>query len=227
MRLIDVVRSAHRPLAIPLAGYPGIKLTSSTLRQNEFNAELQARSLYKLVERTYPDAVFTLMDLSIEERRQEGRRIRHAIAKFAQSSSLNRSTLMKRRRRYDELTAALSDLDRQIAVQLVQIRSCGAIEVGTTLDGGLVEECLQLGNLARNRQQVSASVTGLRDEASTLMDQIRDTGVQIDSMRERLESIISVSASKLAEQQERIESLEQERARVEERLCQLAARLTD
>ena len=66
MRLIDVVRSAHRPLAIPLAGYPGIKLTSSTLRQNEFNAELQARSLYKLVERTYPDAVFTLMDLSIE-----------------------------------------------------------------------------------------------------------------------------------------------------------------
>ena len=49
-----------------MAGYPGINLTNSTIKQNEFNAELQARTLYKLAERTQCDGIFTLMDLSIE-----------------------------------------------------------------------------------------------------------------------------------------------------------------
>ena len=66
MRLIDMVRQSPRRLVIPLAGYPGVQLTRSTVKQNEFNAELQARSLYKLVEYTQPDAVLTMMDLSIE-----------------------------------------------------------------------------------------------------------------------------------------------------------------
>ena len=66
MRLIDKVQDTPGRMAVPLAGYPGIQLTNSTIRQNEFNAELQTRSLYKLVERTRPDMVFTMMDLSIE-----------------------------------------------------------------------------------------------------------------------------------------------------------------
>lgn len=66
MRLIDMVREAPRRLVIPLAGYPGVQLTKSTVKQNEFNAELQARSLYKLAERTQPDGIFMMMDLSVE-----------------------------------------------------------------------------------------------------------------------------------------------------------------
>lgn len=66
MRLIDLVKSSPRRLVVPLAGYPGIQLTQSTIKQNEFNAELQARSLYKLVERTQPDVAFMMMDLSVE-----------------------------------------------------------------------------------------------------------------------------------------------------------------
>jgi len=66
MRLIDRVRKMDRRMVVPLAGYPGTKLTHSTVRQNAFNGELQARSLYKLAERTQPDMVFTMMDLSIE-----------------------------------------------------------------------------------------------------------------------------------------------------------------
>lgn len=66
LRLIDMVRQAGRRLVVPLAGYPGVQLTQSTMKQNEFNAELQARSLYKLAERTLPDMVFTMMDLSVE-----------------------------------------------------------------------------------------------------------------------------------------------------------------
>ncbi|MFW6133151.1 MAG: uroporphyrinogen decarboxylase family protein [Planctomycetota bacterium] len=66
MRLIDWVHETPRRLAVPLAGYPATQLTASSVKQNEFNAELQARSLYKLVERVAPDAVFTMMDLSVE-----------------------------------------------------------------------------------------------------------------------------------------------------------------
>jgi len=66
MRLIDMARQSDRRLVIPLAGFPGCELTQSTIRQIEFNAELQARTLYKLAERTLPDGVFIMMDLSVE-----------------------------------------------------------------------------------------------------------------------------------------------------------------
>jgi uroporphyrinogen decarboxylase len=66
MRLIDWVRELGRWPVVPLAGYPGVQLTQSTIKQNMFNAELQARSLYKLIELTRPDAAFMMMDLSVE-----------------------------------------------------------------------------------------------------------------------------------------------------------------
>ncbi len=66
MRLIDWVRSVDRRRVVPLAGFPGAQLTGSTIKQNEFNAELQYRSLYKLAEYAQPDAIFLMMDLSVE-----------------------------------------------------------------------------------------------------------------------------------------------------------------
>lgn len=67
MRLIDHVRSAApRRLVAPLMGAPGARLTHSTLRQNLFNADLHARSLAALYERFQPDALFCMMDLSVE-----------------------------------------------------------------------------------------------------------------------------------------------------------------
>jgi len=66
MRLIDWIRDLGRWPVVPLAGYPGSRLTQSTIKQNMFNAELQARSLYKLIEYTRPDAAFVMMDLSVE-----------------------------------------------------------------------------------------------------------------------------------------------------------------
>ena len=66
MRLIDWVREYDRWPIVPLAGYPGIQLTQSTVKQNMFNAELQCRSIYKLMELTRPDAAFVMMDLSVE-----------------------------------------------------------------------------------------------------------------------------------------------------------------
>ncbi|MBN2583860.1 MAG: uroporphyrinogen decarboxylase family protein [Planctomycetes bacterium] len=66
MRLINWVRKADRRLVVPLAGFPGAQLTGSTIKQNEFNAELQYRTLYKLAEYAQPDALFMIMDLSVE-----------------------------------------------------------------------------------------------------------------------------------------------------------------
>jgi len=66
MRLIDWVYECGRWPVVPLAGYPGATLTQSTIKQNMFNAELQARSLYKLIEYARPDAAFVMMDLSVE-----------------------------------------------------------------------------------------------------------------------------------------------------------------
>ena len=152
--------------------------------------------------------------------------MRHAISKFAQSASMKRESLRQMRTRHDELSGAMKDLDRQIAVQVVQLRSGGAVELGTTLDDTLIEQCAQLGSLAQNRRQIRSSIQEIREQATTLMDRIRDSGVQIENLRERLEAAIGASAGKLAEQQERIESLEQERSRIERKLCQLSAHLS-
>jgi len=48
MRLIDVVRAHPERLVVPLMGFPGIQLTHSTIRQNLFNDELQARTVRAL-----------------------------------------------------------------------------------------------------------------------------------------------------------------------------------
>lgn len=67
MRLIAAAREKrpHR-LVAPLMGYPGVRLTHSTIKQNGFNAELHYRSIYKLVEKYAPDVIFNMMDLSVE-----------------------------------------------------------------------------------------------------------------------------------------------------------------
>jgi len=65
-RIIELLRTLNRPPVIPLMGYPGIQLTGSTIKQNEFNYGLQFWTIYELVERFEPDGIFFLMDLSLE-----------------------------------------------------------------------------------------------------------------------------------------------------------------
>jgi uroporphyrinogen decarboxylase len=64
--LIELARALNRPPVIPLMGYPGIQLTGSTIKQNEFNYGLQFWSIYELSKRFEPDGIFFLMDLSLE-----------------------------------------------------------------------------------------------------------------------------------------------------------------
>ncbi|MGC9398879.1 MAG: uroporphyrinogen decarboxylase family protein [Anaerolineae bacterium] len=64
--LRDIVDQSPHRLVVPLMGFPGTQLTHSTIWQNEFNAELQYRTIAALVERFEPDAAFFFMDLAVE-----------------------------------------------------------------------------------------------------------------------------------------------------------------
>ena len=50
----------------PLMGLPGVRLSGTSLKQNLENADVQFASLKMLYDRFHPDAMFTMMDLSIE-----------------------------------------------------------------------------------------------------------------------------------------------------------------
>jgi uroporphyrinogen decarboxylase len=58
-------RDGRRPV-VPLMGYPGLQLTGTTIKQNQFNHLVQFQSLSRLYDRFRPDAMFFMMDLSVE-----------------------------------------------------------------------------------------------------------------------------------------------------------------
>jgi chromosome segregation ATPase len=181
----------------------------------------QLESLVSMMER-----ICTIMEVSLKERRQEGRTIRYAIAKFAESGSLKRAALREGRERYERLKGQVSELDTRLAVALVELKtSSGTVNVGAPLGDDVVQACAELGRLAAERQQRAAELRSVREGAQQLMGQIRDTERQIATMRQRLEAVIGASARCGADQQTRIESLEQQRAQVEARLCGLVAEL--
>jgi uroporphyrinogen decarboxylase len=66
MRLLNLVQQSQRRLVVPLMGYPGTQLTNTTLKQNEFNWGIQFWSISELAELLQPDAIFYMMDLSVE-----------------------------------------------------------------------------------------------------------------------------------------------------------------
>lgn len=65
-KLERMVMRADRRLCVPLMGYPGSRLTNTTLKQNAFNWGIQCWSIYELFSQLSPDGVFFMMDLSVE-----------------------------------------------------------------------------------------------------------------------------------------------------------------
>ncbi len=51
---------------MPLMGYPGLNLTGSTVKQNQFNHRVQYQTISRLYDRFGADAALFLMDLSVE-----------------------------------------------------------------------------------------------------------------------------------------------------------------
>ena len=60
-----VERLGRLPVA-PLIGYPGARLTGTTLRENLFDAETHTNSLRAIASRWHPDILLPMMDLSVE-----------------------------------------------------------------------------------------------------------------------------------------------------------------
>lgn len=66
MSFLDSVLNAGGPLCAPLAGFPGIALTNSTVRENLTDPVLQARTLIAMHRAVNFDIVFPMMDLTVE-----------------------------------------------------------------------------------------------------------------------------------------------------------------
>jgi uroporphyrinogen decarboxylase len=65
-RLKPFISDLKRVPIVPLAGFPGIQLTGTSVRENLFNPRTQVRSLLALYADIKPDALFTMMDLTVE-----------------------------------------------------------------------------------------------------------------------------------------------------------------
>ncbi|MEJ2097063.1 MAG: uroporphyrinogen decarboxylase family protein [Deltaproteobacteria bacterium] len=65
-RLKQFISNLGRVPAVPLAGFPGIQLTRTSVRENLFDSRTQVESLLALYEAIQPDALFTMMDLTVE-----------------------------------------------------------------------------------------------------------------------------------------------------------------
>ena len=64
--LVESARASTPPLTVPLMGYPGAKLTETTLKDNLFDADLHTRSVLALHDAHKPDLIFPMMDLAVE-----------------------------------------------------------------------------------------------------------------------------------------------------------------
>jgi uroporphyrinogen decarboxylase len=60
-----VKEQPHVPV-VPLLGFPGVQINSTSLKQNVFNYGVQFWSVFELARRFQPDGMFTFMDLSVE-----------------------------------------------------------------------------------------------------------------------------------------------------------------
>jgi uroporphyrinogen decarboxylase len=65
-KLKQFINELGRTPVIPLAGFPGIQLTGTTVRENLFDPQTQIKSLMTLYEAVKPDALFAMMDLTVE-----------------------------------------------------------------------------------------------------------------------------------------------------------------
>ena len=65
-RLTQFVEDAGCIPLVPLAGFPGIQLTGRSVKESLFDARAQIDALLSLYEEVRPDALFAMMDLTVE-----------------------------------------------------------------------------------------------------------------------------------------------------------------
>ena len=66
VRLSEQLKARDSRMVAPLMGYPGINLTHTSIKQNEFNWGVQFWTVSELVHEFRPDVAFFMMDLAVE-----------------------------------------------------------------------------------------------------------------------------------------------------------------
>jgi len=66
MKLTDLIQQSTNPWVAPLMGYPGARMTGTTLRENVQDSKFHTKSILALHEAFSPDCIFPMMDLAIE-----------------------------------------------------------------------------------------------------------------------------------------------------------------
>jgi uroporphyrinogen decarboxylase len=66
LRLREALQRRVAPLVSPLVGYPGARLTGTTVRENVFDAAIHTNTIRQLWEEYQYDIVFPMMDLAVE-----------------------------------------------------------------------------------------------------------------------------------------------------------------
>jgi uroporphyrinogen decarboxylase len=66
VRLSEQLKARDSRMVAPLMGYPGINLTHTSIKQNEFNWGVQFWTISELVHEFRPDIAFFMMDLAVE-----------------------------------------------------------------------------------------------------------------------------------------------------------------
>lgn len=64
--LKDFIADGGRTPVVPLAGFPGAPLAGASIREALYDADTQVKALAALYDAVKPDAVFTMMDLTVE-----------------------------------------------------------------------------------------------------------------------------------------------------------------
>jgi predicted nucleic acid-binding Zn-ribbon protein len=162
-----------------------------------------------------------VMEVSEGRRRETGRRIRFAIDELANDASLKRQMLAKMASKLDDAQSRLGDLDGKIASAIDKLTAARDRQ----LDDATLNYCISLGELASRRQKRETRLQQLQEETGTITHQIEDIEYQIGELKKRVEAVYEETDEHLTEQQRNLESLETERAAVEQKLCDLSSQL--
>jgi uroporphyrinogen decarboxylase len=66
VNIVSLINAGGNVPVAPLMGFPGIQLTGTKIKENLEDAEIQFKTLNELYKRFQPDAMFYMMDLSVE-----------------------------------------------------------------------------------------------------------------------------------------------------------------
>ena len=156
--LLEAVKQANiekRRLVVPLVGFPGLNLTHSTIKLAQQNFGEQYKVVKALAELFKPDAIFPLMDLSVEA---------NALGRLTLFPKQDSATVVKDHFSVDEISS-ISDIN--IAYDT---RMLGYIETMKLMSIGLPDSVLR-GAYVTGPYTLAALIMGADEAAiSTIMN---------------------------------------------------------